>query len=236
MWMWVTKRFSDTTSQRYRSQGKSWIPALNVDSISGEERWLKARALKHVFNSLWVDTDANWSAGLSLLGWCYGFWHIWFRLLPLLHTLQLLRQLWRLRVLSCPLRGAGVTCRPCEELEGINAARRQQLLLPLHAEHTRKGTTDSVHVFSPITAAGPEQLRALLHLRGGPEGSLPEYCADHPGEWSFFVKSSQKVYGVSIFWIDELYLKDLHVSYFISNPLGIVCQHGSHFLRIFTCC
>lgn len=39
--------------------------------------------------SLEGDTGANWSGCSSLLGWCYGFWHIWFRPLPLSHTLQL---------------------------------------------------------------------------------------------------------------------------------------------------
>lgn len=133
---------------------------LDSDAQCWLDQWRRAltesSCFKACFYSLWVDTAGNWSGCLSLLAWCYGFWHIRFRLLPLLHTLQLLRQLWRMRVFSSPLRGAGVTCHQCEELEEINADRRQQLLQPLRAEHTRKGTTDSVHVLSLITAAGPE--------------------------------------------------------------------------------
>lgn len=120
----------------------------------------------------------------------------------------------RMRVSSPPLRGAAVTCHPREELEEINADRRQQLLQPRRAEHTRHGTTDCVHVWSLITAAGPEQLRALLHLRRRPEGSLPEYCADHPGEWElffiiiiFFNQKFSKVFQVPNFCLDEFYLK-----------------------------
>lgn len=37
-----------------------------------------------------------------------------------------------------------------------------------------------------VSAADPEQLCSLLHLRCRPKGPLPEYCADHPGEYSSY--------------------------------------------------
>lgn len=77
-----------------------------------------------------------------------GFWHVWLRLLPRLHTLQL--QLWRTRVSSWPLPGAAVTCHPREQSEEIDAGRRQQLLQQLRAELTRKCSTDSLTFSLPL--------------------------------------------------------------------------------------
>lgn len=50
---------------------------------------------------------------------------------------------------------------------------------------SRQDISHYLNVLSATPTAGAEQLCPLLHLRRGLEGSLPEHCADHPGESNF---------------------------------------------------
>lgn len=84
----IREAFLRRDSPRYRKQGSpGFCRSMLIRSVEKSTYW--KLLLQSTFElSLEGDTGANWSGCLSLLGWFYGFWHIWFRPLPLLRTLQ----------------------------------------------------------------------------------------------------------------------------------------------------
>lgn len=132
-------------------------------------------------------------------------WHVGFGLFPPRHTRQLLRRLYCISVcFHAPISeevslvihvmpGVGI-----DHCTTPSAASSSDFFSVLQAECratvlSRQVETDYLNVSSPISAACTEQLRSLLHLCRRLEGSLPEYCADHPGEYSLSnLKSSRK--------------------------------------------
>lgn len=165
------------------------------------------------------------------------FWHLKFRLFQLLQTFQLLHGIYFCVFSLSHLRG-GVSCHPCELGLGINHRKTPSAASPVTSFGTqrkqaecratvlsRQDTTEYMNVWSLISAAGTEQLCPLLHLCGRPEGSLPEYCADHPGEYSFYYwftsqvrkdkthNSSVNYKGVAV-WIKLIYKCLLFISIF----------------------
>lgn len=179
--------FQSTSQNTWRKWRQSW---------NGARCWLgqRRRALtesscfKACFNSSACTAQSDC---LSHVGWhssCdtpgSGY--------QLLHTLQLFASALVLCVFtlssqrSCHLSsmwGSGV---------GINHSKTPSAACPVRSAGTECWVTvlsrqDAIWLSQCfVSAAGPEQLCSLLHLRCWPEGPLPEYCADHPGEYSSY--------------------------------------------------